>query len=68
MRKILLFKYSNPILMSELIDTYPKQLIEGNNWNDRYWGVCNKTGIGQNQLGKALMEIREYYIGRRDKI
>lgn len=31
-------------------------LVEGNNWGDRYWGICN--GSGQNHLGKLLMKIR----------
>lgn len=32
------------------------ELIEGNWWNDTYWGVCN--GKGHNYLGKILMSIR----------
>lgn len=39
-----------------LIKTSPAELIEGNNWNDTYWGVCN--GVGENHLGKLLMKIR----------
>jgi predicted NAD-dependent protein-ADP-ribosyltransferase YbiA (DUF1768 family) len=31
-------------------------LIEGNTWNDRYWGVCR--GTGKNRLGQILMRIR----------
>lgn len=34
------------------------ELIEGNNWGDTFWGVCN--GRGENMLGKLLMEIRDY--------
>ena len=30
--------------------------IEGNTWNDTFWGVCN--GQGQNWLGKILMLVR----------
>ena len=33
------------------------ELIEGNTWNDTYWGVCN--GVGKNTLGQLLMKIRE---------
>lgn len=27
-------------------------------WNDKFWGVCLKTGKGSNTLGKLIMEIR----------
>ena len=43
-------------LAINLMDTYPYQLIEGNDWNDYYWGVCNKRG--KNRLGELLMEVR----------
>lgn len=39
-----------------LVATDDQELIEGNTWGDRYWGVCN--GQGQNHLGKLLMQIR----------
>ena len=58
MKQIVEIKFSDPELMDKLIDTHPKQLIEGNNWNDRFWGVCN--GTGKNNLGKILMEVRNY--------
>lgn len=41
-----------------LLATERRQLIEGNRWGDRYWGVCLKTGKGQNWLGRLLMKIR----------
>lgn len=48
-------------LIDKLLATGDAELIEGNNWNDTYWGVCN--GIGENHLGKVLMNTRwEYYI------
>ena len=30
----------NPALAQALIDTGDAELIEGNTWNDNYWGVC----------------------------
>lgn len=33
-------------------------LVEGNNWGDEYWGVVLATGVGQNKLGKMLMQVR----------
>lgn len=44
-------------LKQKLIDTGNKELIEGNTWNDIYWGVCR--GRGKNKLGKILMRVRE---------
>ena len=47
----------NEELKKKLIDTGDATLIEGNTWNDTFWGVCN--GVGENNLGKILMKIRE---------
>ena len=49
----------NPNLKARLLATGDAELIEGNDWNDRYWGVDKKTGIGQNMLGHALMHVRQ---------
>lgn len=59
MEQILREKFSNEELKKLLIDTYPSELIEGNTWNDTFWGVDIKTGKGQNNLGKLLMKIRD---------
>lgn len=47
----------NSDLREKLIATGDAYLEEGNTWNDRYWGTVN--GVGQNQLGKVLMRVRE---------
>ena len=44
-------------LASQLLITRRHQLIEGNKWNDTFWGVCR--GVGENNLGKLLMKIRD---------
>ena len=44
-------------LRQKLLDTGDAELIEGNTWGDRVWGVCD--GEGENHLGKLLMKIRE---------
>lgn len=44
-------------LKTKLLSTGSALLIEGNNWNDKEWGVCN--GEGNNKLGKILMRIRD---------
>jgi predicted NAD-dependent protein-ADP-ribosyltransferase YbiA (DUF1768 family) len=44
-------------LRERLLATGEAELIEGNTWNDTFWGVCK--GEGQNWLGKILMEVRK---------
>lgn len=50
-------KFAIPELREKLLATGDEELIEGNTWNDRFWGVCN--GEGKNKLGKLLMKIRK---------
>ena len=52
----------NPHLAKALFDTREMPLFEGNNWGDLYWGVDLKTGNGENNLGKILMNLRKEYI------
>ena len=47
----------NDDLMEKLVATGNAELIEGNWWKDTYWGVCE--GIGENKLGKILMQVRK---------
>lgn len=46
-----------PDLGKMLLATGDAELIEGNTWGDTFWGVCK--GVGQNQLGKLLMKVRD---------
>lgn len=57
MRSFIRQKFENPFLRPQLLDTGDAELIENNYWNDRFWGVCR--GVGQNWLGKILMEVRD---------
>lgn len=57
MKELVLQKFINPELREKLIKTDGNELIEGNTWNDTCWGVCK--GVGENNLGKILMEVRE---------
>lgn len=45
-------------LAALLLATGDQKLVEGNFWNDKFWGVCLKTGKGENHLGKLLMKVR----------
>ncbi|HEY8097169.1 MAG TPA: NADAR family protein [Methylobacter sp.] len=58
MEKIVLDKFTrNFDLRERLLQTGSLELIEGNTWNDTYWGVCN--GQGFNHLGRILMKVRD---------
>jgi ribA/ribD-fused uncharacterized protein len=57
------FGPSHPLLRAKLIATGDAHLIEGNWWNDTYWGVCD--GVGTNHLGRLLMRVRDE-INRRE--
>jgi len=56
MENLLRQKFSDKKLQERLFATGNEMLIEGNWWNDTYWGVCR--GKGENHLGKLLMKIR----------
>ena len=49
----------NQGLKQRLLDTGDEELIEGNTWNDTYWGMDIRTNRGKNKLGKILMRVRE---------
>lgn len=57
MRRALMKKFSDPLMREKLLETGDAELVEGNYWGDTCWGVCN--GVGENRLGKLLMDIRE---------
>lgn len=50
-----------PELATKLLATGNAQLIEGNTWGDRIWGVCR--GKGKNLLGRILMQVRAEIAG-----
>lgn len=52
-------KFEDDTLRRALLATGDSQIIEGNTWNDTYWGVCR--GVGENHLGKLLMKLRAEY-------
>lgn len=60
MHSLLRQKFKAPELRNQLRDTYPLTLAETNDWGDIFWGNCN--GVGENHLGRLLMEIRESQI------
>lgn len=68
MRDLLVQKFTPSITKRRLLSTFSAQLIEGNNWHDEFWGVCDGTcdkgphePNGKNILGILLMEVRSYF-------
>ena len=58
MEELVRYKFSHySDLKEKLLKTGDDILVEGNTWNDTYWGVCK--GVGENHLGKILMKVRE---------
>lgn len=52
-------KFNQEPYKSNLINTASKYIQEGNRWNDTFWGFCLKTSLGENNLGKLIMKIRD---------
>lgn len=57
MLNVLRAKFSDPGMAARLLETGEQELVEYNPWHDTYWGICN--GVGQNRLGKLLMQVRK---------
>lgn len=56
MEDLLRQKFAHGDLRDKLLATGAAELVEGNHWGDRFWGVCD--GEGENHLGRLLMKIR----------
>lgn len=51
---------TNPNLARKLLNTDNQRLVEGNSWDDRFWGVSPVDGgTGNNYLGIILMNMRQ---------
>lgn len=58
MLEIVRDKFSrNKELQIKLLRTGCAELVEGNYWNDTFWGMCNEEG--NNHLGRILMTVRD---------
>ena len=57
MKMLISRKFEGSPLRQALLETHPFELEETNNWGDIFWGVCD--GVGENHLGKILMQERE---------
>ena len=50
-------KFQHPELAALLLATGDQELVEGNTWDDTFWGVC--FDVGCNHLGLILMKVRD---------
>ena len=68
MEELLMIKFGGkePLLTQALMATGNAPLIEGNNWNDTFWGVCNNAG--ENNLGRLLMKVRKELFRQKEQI
>lgn len=67
MGRIVYLKFlQNVYLRQLLIETHNCILVENNYWHDNYWGncLCKKCLhiLGENHLGKILMNTRDYFL------
>lgn len=60
MEELLKQKFTIPKYSNLLLQTNDSLLIEGNFHRDTFWGVYE--GVGENQLGKLLMKIRDNFL------
>jgi ribA/ribD-fused uncharacterized protein len=56
MLDLLRLKFAIPDLRRQLLATNNLWIVEGNTWNDTFWGMCR--GKGKNHLGVLLMMVR----------
>ena len=67
MWEILCAKFAqNPTALGALMDTRGRDIVEGNTWDDRVWGMTlDNRGrlVGQNALGRQLVQLRKRVIG-----
>ncbi len=63
MEDLVLEKFTKyKVLRAELVATGDAELIEGNWWHDRVWGMVRGPSgkwVGENRLGKILMRVRD---------
>jgi len=57
MKSCLVQKFNTEPYRTKLLLTGDEYIQEGNRWGDIYWGVCLNTNMGENTLGKLIMEI-----------
>ena len=62
MRELIKIKFKEGSLLSKKLMEVKGEIVEDNEWNDNFWGKVN--GIGENWLGKLLMERRNELLNK----
>jgi ribA/ribD-fused uncharacterized protein len=52
---------------TKLMETGEEEIVEWNNWGDRYWGKT-EDGVGENHLGRLFMKLRQEYNSKLHRI
>ncbi len=52
-------KFNQEPYKTLLLETGDTFIQEGNFWGDTFWGVDLNSNLGENRLGKLIMEIRD---------
>ena len=62
MRSCLFYKFNQEPFKTRLINTGNQNIVEGNSHGDKVWGVdlLDAPNLGENHLGRMIMEIRQY--------
>lgn len=60
MYELLKQKFTQEPFRTDLLNTGGENIVEGNRWNDTFWGVDVKAtpNVGENWLGRLIMDIR----------
>ena len=60
MKELVYKKFSTPQFKELLLGTNDENIVEGNMWGDKFWGVDikNTPNEGENHLGRILMDVR----------
>lgn len=60
MYELLKKKFTQEPFRTDLLNTRGENIVEGNRWNDTFWGVDIKSSpnVGENWLGRLIMDIR----------
>lgn len=57
MRNLVEIKFAYPFLRSQILSTGDEELLNNNNYKDKYWGIYQ--GEGSNYLGRILSYVRQ---------
>lgn len=59
MEDVLRIKFNQEPFKSKLLATGNQNIQEGNTWKDVFWGIDLQSGVGENHLGRIIMDIRK---------